>query len=38
VHLAIFSGGAVAPEIEQEVQAGRVLHFPAASLYPAPGA
>lgn len=33
VHLAIFSGGAIAPEVEREVKAGRVLHFPAASLY-----
>lgn len=37
VYHAIFSGGAVAPEIEQEVQTGRVLHFPLASLYPEPG-
>lgn len=36
VHLAIFSGGTIAPEIEQEVQAGRVLHFPAESLYSEP--
>lgn len=32
VHLAIFSGGTIAPETE-EVQAGRVLRFPAESLY-----
>lgn len=38
LHLAIFSGGEIAPEIEQEVRAGRVLHFQAAALYPAPGA
>ncbi len=36
VHLAIFSGGAVAPEVEKEVQVGRVLHFPADALYPEP--
>jgi uncharacterized protein len=36
VHHAIFSGGEIAPGVEQEVRAGRLLHFPAASLYPAP--
>lgn len=34
VHLAVFSGGALAPEVHEEVQAGRVLHFPAEALYP----
>lgn len=34
VHFAIFPGGAIAAEVEQEVQAGRLLHFPAESLYP----
>jgi len=33
MHFAIFSGGAVAPEVQREVQAGRVLHFPADALY-----
>jgi AAA+ ATPase superfamily predicted ATPase len=34
VHFAIFSGGAVAPEVQQGVRAGRVIHFPADALYP----
>jgi AAA+ ATPase superfamily predicted ATPase len=34
VHLAFFSGGEIAPEVDQEVRDGRVLHFPAESLYP----
>jgi len=34
VHFAIFSRGGVTPEVQQEVQAGRVFHFPADYLYP----
>jgi uncharacterized protein len=33
VHVALFSGGGPAPGLEAEVRAGRVLHFPAESLY-----
>ncbi len=36
VHIALFSRGTVAPEIEREVRAGRVLHFPAEALYGEP--
>jgi hypothetical protein len=34
VHFAVFSGREVAAEVQQEVEAGRVLHFTASSLYP----
>lgn len=33
LHLALFSGGDLAPELKEEVEAGRVLHFPVSSLY-----
>lgn len=33
VHLAIFSGRAVTPDVHLEVRAGRLLHFPADALY-----
>lgn len=33
VYFALFSGGAVAPEIEREMRTGRVIHFPAEALY-----
>jgi AAA+ ATPase superfamily predicted ATPase len=37
VHIALFSGRAIAREVEQEVEAGRVLHFSPESLYPDSG-
>lgn len=37
VHLALFAAGEVSPEIEQEAREGRVLLFPAESLYAEPG-
>jgi hypothetical protein len=37
VHIALFSGRAIAREVEQEVEAGRVLHFSPDSLYPESG-
>lgn len=33
VRFAVFSGGGLAPEVQAEVEAGRVLHFSAESLY-----
>ncbi len=33
VHFALFSGGELPPELRAEVDAGRVLHFPAGDLY-----
>jgi hypothetical protein len=33
VHFAVFSGRGVADDVQAEVAAGRVLHFPAADLY-----
>jgi uncharacterized protein len=33
VRFAVFSGGGLAPEVQNEVEAGRVLHFSAEDLY-----
>jgi hypothetical protein len=33
VHFALFSGGELPPELQAEVDAGRVLHFSAEDLY-----